>query len=192
MVALKPKQKILTDEINNLFTDAYRIFYELVVNITNIKINDIEIAKNLTQDVFILFLQKLQNGKFLSDMKESDKKINKWLLSSLQNVMYNHFREVRKMANEIALAEAYDNISLSFTNGMRETRLIIEEALEILSDDELPIFHYIADLNYSYQRTGEILGLTRRQIERRYFTIVRKIIIYLKEKKGINSLEDLL
>jgi DNA-directed RNA polymerase specialized sigma24 family protein len=53
------------------------------------------------------------------------------------------------------------------------------------------IFDLIAISNYTYEEAGKYLGMAKYQVRYRYNAISKRILLYL-QKKGINSLEDLL
>ncbi len=94
---------------------------------------------------------------------------------------------------EADIDSIFTDISLTFVNGFREARLIIEDTLNtILSkEDDRNFFDLIAVSNFSYSETAKLLGLTKRKVEYRYRQLVKEIITELK-KRGIKELEDLL
>ncbi len=193
MTALDSKRNIMANEINNLFSDIYRDYSDLIVNSINVSINRIDIAENIAHEVFIKFLLELDKTTFFNDMKTSYKRARKWLFKAMQNDLLHYYRDERNMPEETAIAEVYENAALIFINGMRDTRIIIEEAIETLEDErELLIFQYVAVENRSYKETGQILGLSKKQIRTRYGVVTGKILNYLKEKRGIENLGDLL
>ena len=115
-----------------------------------------------------------------------------WLLVAVKNVLYEHYRKVKNMPDDIAEAEAFNDVSLTFVNGFRDTRLIIDEAMKSIEDKtDMLIFDLVAVQNYTYEETGDELGLSKRQVKYRYGLIVRSIIEFLNGK-GIHKIEDLL
>ena len=109
----------------------------------------------------------------------------------MRNVVYRYYE--KKSKTPVDIDTVFGDISLTYVNGFKDTRLIIEEAMENveLNEEELLIIDYIAFNNYSYTKTGEAMGLSKRQIGYKYLHAVKKIISYL-ESKGIKDIEDLL
>ena len=110
----------------------------------------------------------------------------------MRYVTYRYYEKQSKNSENID--KMFQDIALTFTNGFRDTRIIINDAIENteMSDEERLIFEYIAVYNYSYSNTGTILGLSKRQIGYRYLKIVSSILEYLKAHHGIEGIEDLL
>ena len=94
----------------------------------------------------------------------------------LKNVVLRFYS--KKRGPEADIDTIFDDVSLTFVNGFRDTRIIIEEAIANvdLSKEDTTILEYIAYNNYSYSHVGAILGLSKRQVGYRYLGIVKKIV----------------
>jgi len=164
------------------FTEAYSDFYPVVFGSIYTKIGNAVVAEDLTQEVFL---------RFLSEM-DKVRKIRPWLMTVLKRVLYEYYREKKRMSEDVALSETYDDVALTFVNGFRDTRIIISEAIEaIASEEDKLIFELIAVQNFSYEQVAKQLGLSKRQVRYKYGLIVQGITIFL-QKKGVNNIEDLL
>ncbi|MCP4132315.1 MAG: RNA polymerase sigma factor [bacterium] len=164
------------------FTEAYSLYYSVVFGSIYTKIGKTDIADDLSQEVFI---------RFYSNM-EKVYNIRPWLLSTVKNVLFEFYRKEQNMPDELADAEVNNDIALTFVNGFRDTRIIIDDAIENIEDPvHQSIFDLVAVQNYSYERAGKQLGLNKRQIKYRYGLIVKSVLDFLK-KSGIESIEDLL
>ncbi|MCP4138393.1 MAG: sigma-70 family RNA polymerase sigma factor [bacterium] len=193
MTTTDKKHDAILDNRNNFFSEVYRDYFPLIRNSIVTDVDSFDIAENLSHDVFFTFLLKLDNPDFFDDMKKNHRKVRKWLFETMKFTFINYYRKEKNMPDEISPHDVFENIALTFTNGMRDTRIILEEAVKTLTGErELLIFDYVAVQNYSYKKTGQILGFSKKQVSTRYNVIVNKILNYLKEKKGINNLEDLL
>lgn len=166
------------------FTEAHNNYYPLVFSTVHTKVENVDDAKDICQEIFIKFYEKF-------DEIENHRK---WLYGALRFAVLNYYRAKRRNTN-ITLDEAFPDLSLTFVNGFRTARIIISEAIEstenFLDDTERTLFDLIAVYNYSYSETGKELGFSKRQVEYKYKRIVDKITDYLK-KRGIGNLEDLL
>jgi len=163
------------------FTDAYMDYYPLVFGAIYSKVGNKEEAEDICQEVFIIFFDKYD---------EIENK-RRWLYGTLKNVVLRYYQ--RKKDDHLDIDDIFNDVSLTFVNGFRDSRLIIEEAIEKIdcTEEDRLVLDMIAYNNFTYGHVAETLGVTRRQIEYRYGKIVKKITDYLKEK-GIKDMEELL
>ena len=173
-----PLKKIKRDRFSEIFIE----YYPLVLNTVFTKVGSKEDANDICQEVFILLYEKFDEVL----------NIRKWLFGTLRYVTYRYYEKQSKIRENID--KMFQDIALTFTNGFRDTRIIINDAIENteMSDEGRLIFEYIAVYNYSYSNTGAILGLSKRQIGYRYLKLVNSILEYLKVHHGIEVIEDLL
>ncbi len=145
------------------------------------KVGNKDNASDICQEVFLILYEKF----------EEVENVKKWLYGTLRNVVLRFYE--KKSNSDVNIDKIFDDISLTFVNGFRESRIVINEAIENieLTDEESLILNYIAFSNYSYSNVSRIMGLTKRQVGYKYLGIVKKILKYL-EGKGIRNIEDLL
>ncbi|MCP4132766.1 MAG: hypothetical protein GY754_17505 [bacterium] len=100
------------------------------------------------------------------------------------------------MSEDMALLEASGDIAFTYINGFRDTRIIIQEAInaisELTEDSDMNIFYLVAIQNYSYRQACQTLGMGKRAVEYRYKKVISSILDFLKNEKGIKSFEELL
>ncbi|MCP4133911.1 MAG: sigma-70 family RNA polymerase sigma factor [bacterium] len=163
------------------FSQLYSQYYPLVFNTVYSKTGNRDDAYDISQEIFIIYYEKFE--------KIGDNR--KWLFGVLRNVVLRHYSQ--KSNTTVDIDSIFEDVSLTFVNGFRDTRIIIEEAIENIeiSEEDRTILEYIAYNNYSYTHVGSILGMTKRQVGYRYLAIVKKILEVLREK-GIQNIEDLL
>ncbi|MBN1498801.1 MAG: sigma-70 family RNA polymerase sigma factor [Spirochaetes bacterium] len=166
------------------FTEIYDKYYILVYSTVYTKVSNEADANDISQEVFIRMYNKMDE---IEDYK-------KWLYGTLKLVVFEYYRSKKK--NESTdIDEIFNDVALTFVNGMRESRIIIESAFKqlegMLTEEEQMVFELVAFFNYSYKETAVHTGLTKRKVEYRYRNIVSKVMDILK-KQGINSLEELL
>lgn len=171
------------DKNTRMFTDLYNEYYTIVFSVAYSKMKNVDTAQDLTQEVFTRFFLKLN---------EIDNH-RRWLLSALKYVILEHYK--KNTANDLDIEELYEDINLSFVNGFRDSRIIIEEALDNIDNfgDEKGkvIFDLVTVYRYTYKEVGAQLGITERQVRYKYTQIVSTLFDYFKSK-GIKGLEDLL
>jgi RNA polymerase sigma factor (sigma-70 family) len=162
------------------FIRAFEMHYHTVFNAVYQRVNNIEDAEDICQDIFTILLKKFDE---VTDVR-------RWLFGTLKNSVYKYYRDRKPGVN---IDEIFQDISLTFVNGFRDARLTIEKAIEEAVDDGLDrsIFEMIACGEYSYASVSRITGLTVRKVEYRYSMIVKKIIENLKSN-GIREIGDLL
>jgi len=162
------------------FTQAYMEYYPLILSSLLTKVSNPEEARDLCQEVFIIFLEKydtIQNKRA-------------WLFGTMKNVVYRHYA---KKKPDVDIDEVFNDEGLSFTNGARDARIMIGEAIEHVecSEEDRVLLDLIAIHDYSYGSVAEVLGLSRRQVEYRYGQLAKSIMEYLRSR-GIKHLAELL
>ncbi|HON77212.1 MAG TPA: sigma-70 family RNA polymerase sigma factor [Spirochaetota bacterium] len=171
------------DKKTREFTEVYSDYYPIVYCTVYSKIGNPDDTHDICQEVFIRFYEKF------SEVQTP----RKWLLGTLRYVILEHLR--KKGGTDTDIDMVYNDVSLSFVNGFRDTRIIIEEALEDIeifgSEKNKLLFDMIAIYNFTYRETGRQLGMTERQVRYQYSIVMKRLIEYFKTK-GVADLEDLL
>jgi RNA polymerase sigma factor (sigma-70 family) len=173
--------KAARDDKNERFTMLYADYYVLVFNALYAKIGNENDVRDICQEVFLIMYQKLD------EIQEP----RRWLFGTLRNATLRFYEKNRKSADDID--RIFDDVAMTFVNGFRDMRIIINDAIEDagLSDEERLILEYIAIYGYSYARTGEIMGLSKRQVGYKYLAAAKKILAEL-HRRGVEHVEDLL
>ncbi|MCP4136909.1 MAG: RNA polymerase sigma factor [bacterium] len=175
----------MNKEDKNKFIEVYSEYYPIIVGVAYTKVKNKEVAEDITQDLFIAYLKKI-------DSIENDRK---WLYGSLRIEVLNYFTELKKRGEEVDIHdEEFESseIALKFLNGFQETRVMLKEAIgEIGDETDKLIFDYIGVQYYTYNEAAEVMGWSRSKVVRHYERIVSELRDYLR-KKGINNIEDLL
>ncbi len=177
----KKKKHAVKSKKREEFSKAYIEYYPLLFNTVFTKVGSKENADDICQEVFLIFYEKFDEVE----------NIRKWLFGTLRYAVLRYYE--KNPGQDVDIDKIFDDVSLTYVNGFKDTRIIISEAIENvnLTEEERLILEYIAFNNYSYTNTGKIMGMTKRQIGYRYLDIVERIIEYLNEK-GIEQIEDLL
>lgn len=172
-----------SDNNTRLFTEVYNEYYAAVFGAAYARLHDVDAAKDICQEVFIRFYGK---------MGETEN-YRQWLFSALRYVVLEYLRKHNTCEDDFA--DLDDSIAHSFVNGFRDSRIIIEEALNNISlfgdDKTKTLYDLVAVYHYTYKEAGEQVGLSERQAKYKYQQTVQKLVSHLKSK-GIRGLEDLL
>lgn len=173
--------KARQDDRNERFTRIYAEYYVLIFNSLYAKIGNESDVRDICQEVFLIMYEKLEE---IQDPR-------RWLFGTLRNVTLRYYEKKRKSADDID--HVFDDISVTFVNGFRDTRIIIGDAMENagLTEEERLLLDYIAVYGYSYARTGDIMGLSKRQVGYKYLGAAKKVLDELR-KRGVERVEDLL
>ena len=166
------------------FREAYSSYYPLVYNAIYARIKNVADTEDVCHDLFITFYNKL----------ETIEEPRRWLLGSVKYKILEFYKAKKK--KEIVDVEGLENdLNLSFENGMRDARIIINETIEdpdtYNSEKEKILFELIARNDYTIEEAGKVMGLTRRQAKYIYGKASHNILQKLREK-GIHEIEDML
>ncbi len=163
------------------YTQVYSDYYPYIYNTVYGKTNNEDDTHDICQEIFIILYEKF----------ETVENHRKWLFGTMRNVIFRYYE--KKSKTPVDIDNVFGDISLTYVNGFKDTRIIIEEAIaEVdLTEEETLILDYIAFNNYSYNKTAEAIGLTKRQVGYKYLGAVKKILSNL-ESKGVKNIEDLL
>lgn len=168
----------------NRLTEIYSIYYPVMFSAVNAKVCNTDDTQDICQEIFTRLYERLDEVE----------NVRRWLFSAMKFVILEYFRS-RKKNEALNIDDVFQDISLTFVNGFRDTRMLIEEAMSdkatFADETERVIFDLIAFNDLTYEMAAKQIGMTRRQIEYRYTQVVERIVRFLKGK-GINSLEEIL
>ncbi len=165
----------------NEYTEAYINYYPLVFSVVYSKIGNKDDANDICQDIFIIFYEKYDEVE----------NVRKWLLGTMRNIVLKFFQN--KKQGTVSIDDIFEDISLAYVNGFRDTRIMLNEAFENIesSENEKIMLDLIATHNFTYNNVAKLLGMTKRQVDYQYNVLVKRVIDYLK-KKGIMDIGELL
>jgi RNA polymerase sigma factor (sigma-70 family) len=173
---------IETENKKRKFPEVYSDYYAIVFSTAYSKIGNRDDAADITQEVFTRLCKKFEE---VDDPR-------KWLFFAVKNVIKEHRR---KSGDAEADIDNMDDVGMTFVNGFRDARIIIQEAIENMenfgTENGRLLFELIAVCGFTYQEAASELGVSRRQAEYGYGIITARIINYLN-KRGIKSVQDLL
>lgn len=168
------------------FRRLYAEFYPVVLSAIYVRTGNVEDAEDICHEVFVRFLNNL----------EAIEKHREWLMTAVQFEINNYYRKKANQRNGVIDIDVMaDDGSLLFENGFRDSRIILQEAIENESNFEnerdMILFHLIAVYGYTYREAGEYLGITKWRAEGMYKKTSRRLLGYFRDK-GIKGIEDLL
>lgn len=165
----------------DLFITLYERYYALIYSTAYSRLGSVDDAMDAAQEVFIRFHGKMQ------EVREP----RTWLYGTLRNVVFDMMKKKKPDLTEGDM----DDLSVVYVNGFRDTRLIIQEALQnetnFSDETDRVLFELVASYDFTYREAGEQLGISERQAKYRFGLAVRRITEYFR-LKGIARLEDLL
>jgi RNA polymerase sigma factor (sigma-70 family) len=159
------------------------MYFTLIYSVIYGKMRNTHAAEDITQEVFVRFYEKY----------ETIENHRVWLYGAMKNVIMEYARKHREI--DIDIETLFADISMSYVNGFRDTRFMIEEALNNKDNfgDEKGrlIFDLIALNNYSYREAGDAVALSERQTRYRYNQITNRLMEHFR-RRGVKGLEELL
>ncbi len=167
---------------NSRFTELFDAYYPMVFSAVLTKVDSPDDAEDICQEVFLTLYNKLDEVE----------DVRKWLYGTLR---YEVLAYYRKKNRNVSMDDVFDNVALTFVNGFRDTRILIDGVLEResaeLDQTERELLELVSVYRYTYDEAGKLLGITKRQARYRYGLTVNRILDSLA-KQGIRSLEELL
>ncbi len=172
------------DRNKSRFIEVYSDYYPVIFGSVCARINSIDDAEDITQEIFIRYFRKM-------DEVENPRK---WLYGTMKLVLFEFYRSRRDDITDID--DVVNDVSLSFVNGMRDLRILINDVLEdaeVYSNDDKNriIFDLVAIQKYTLEEAAREVGMSRDQVKYRYSLINRSILQTLK-KRGVSSLEEII
>lgn len=168
------------------FRESYSNYYPLVFNVVYSKMSNREDTEDVCHELFIQFYNKF----------EEIENHRKWLMSAISFVISNYIRKkATKSSNAMEIEDIENDPNLTFVNGARDVRIILNEAINnddnYSNEKERVLFELIAVNNFTYEKAAKQAGVTKRQARYTYEKVTKKILNYLKDK-GISNIEDVL
>jgi RNA polymerase sigma factor (sigma-70 family) len=171
------------DRITSAFSIVYSDYFGLIYSVVYAKINNADETEDICQEVFTRLYERFAEVE----------NPRTWLYGAVRLVMLEHFR--KKKGNDVNVDDLLDDVSMSYVNGFRDSRIIIGQALEDMNnyedDSERIIFELIAIHNFTYKEAAVQLGITEHKLRYKYNRATERLMQYFREK-GIKGLEDLL
>jgi RNA polymerase sigma factor (sigma-70 family) len=173
-------------ETKNGFRRAYTEYYPLVFSAAYMKTGNRQDAEDICHDVFFRFYNHF----------EEIEKHRGWLMKAVRFEITNYLSRKANRVSECAdIDDFMDDTHLSFVNGFRDSRIIIQEVIQdeanFESEQEMLLFELIAVYDFSYREAGKYLNMTRWQAEYMYRKISDRIMNQLR-KRGVKGIGDLL
>lgn len=173
----------LSRKTEKRFKDAFNAFYSVMFSSVCGKTGDPDAAEDITQDLFMRLYRKM-------DEVENTRA---WLYGALRIVMLDYYRA--KGRADADIETMLDDASLSYVNGFRETRIMIQDAIEapgtFENDIERSLFDLVAVNGFSYADAARHLDISYRQARYGFDKVSKRITAYFSGK-GIVSMEELL
>ncbi len=168
---------------NELFIQEYQNYQPLIFSVLFSKTGDVDTAEDIAQNVFIKLYE--HPGELNSTRR--------WLYETMRNELLNYFSK-KKARGKIAEMQNFEDVGLTYFNGMRDTRIIINDAIEAIATNEIDrsLIDLIGVHKYSFVRAAAELGLTVKQTNYRYKKLSTKIMDHIVREKKIESFEELL
>lgn len=168
------------------FRKSYSDYYSLVVNALYNRVKNLEDAEDICHEIFVSYYRKFDE---IHDARS-------WLMGAMRYSISNYYRKKEGSdSSYIDIDRLEDDVHLSFENGARDMRIIINDAIEnrdnYRDERERILFDLVAINHYTYDQAAKHLGMTRRQAAYKYRQVSRRILDLLKQR-GISRIEDLI
>lgn len=165
--------KIAAEEIINYY------YKEIYINVFK-QINDREIAKDLTQEIFISALKSIGN------YEEKKSSFKTWIYKIASNKVIDYYRsKYYKYTTIVEEIEGYDFISSHNIENEFQTKEDVELVMDIvktLSSNIQQIFRLKVFGDMTFCEIGKLLDISESTVKTRYYSAVRKIKKIVEER----------
>jgi len=165
------------------YTEDFTAHYSALFSAVHSRIGNFQEAEDICQEVFLRLYRKY-------DEVENTRR---WLYGALRIVMLDYYKQRGRA--DVDVDAILDDTSLAYVNGFRDTRLLLQEAMEAIYADEGErewiLFNLIAIHGFSLVQAGRHLKISYKQVRYGYEKAVKTLLAHLNAR-GIRSLEDLL
>lgn len=159
---------IKSNDISNIhfvFDLIYNEYVKLVAFTIGKYVNDIDVIKDLTQDVFVSFFENIENVK---------SSIKYYLISSARNLSLDYL----KKQNKIVLV---DDVSLDMFNSLDSYKYyyeLVTELNSVMSEKEVNIVILHKVDGYTFKEIGKIIGISHKNANKIYERALKKFKLY--------------
>ena len=157
------------------FENIFHTWYVPIRNFLYFKCGDIQVAEDITQDVFLKLWEK---------NNEVRPETVKQLLYTIANNMFLNMIEHKKVSLKFAenFIVGSDNESPEFKMELREFDIRLQEAINLLDEKKRTVFLMNRIEKMTYGQIAENLGITVKAVEKR----MQNALSFIKEKVEVN------
>jgi RNA polymerase sigma-70 factor (ECF subfamily) len=135
-------------------------------------VNDRDVAKDIVQEIFIYYYEKIQDGFFPQN-------IQSWLIRAVINKSIDYQHKKKKHTGLIALNETATDENQNFETQQRNA--LLHQAIAKLKPLEMKIIVLYSE-DYSYKEIAEIAEINFASVGKTLSRTLDKLKIILKEQ----------
>jgi DNA-directed RNA polymerase specialized sigma24 family protein len=106
------------------YSEIFSLYYPTVMNAVYSRVSRMEDAEDIVQNVFIRYYEKMNE---VLDARS-------WLLGALRFEVMNYYQ--KKSGGDAHMDDIFRDNPKSFTNGFRDSRIILEKAISGIREEE--------------------------------------------------------
>ncbi|HHH52036.1 MAG TPA: RNA polymerase sigma-70 factor [Bacteroidetes bacterium] len=162
------------------FKQLYLNTYGVLVNYALSKTNDLELSKEIVQNVFVKFWNNRERININSSIKS-------YLFSMVRNNIIDHYRKVEKISD---LSDARDykdstEIDIDKDAEILEFKYNLKKAISQLKEKRRKIFELSKFEGLTYREIADYLKISERSVEDNMAKAIKEIREYFIVKKLI-------
>ena len=156
------------NEFTTFYTDNRERLHHYLIR----RCGDAQLAADIVQESFTRFWEQYrhhgENGALL--------------FTIARNLLYDHFRQVQKIANDNEKIEKCASASIEAEHEHKEQYRRTQEAIRTLPNDERYLLASVVERGYSYQEIADMTGLSVANIKIKVHRIRKKLQQLLTDK----------
>lgn len=179
MLSIEEENQIIRKAKNDpvYFEKIYKEFFTSVASYVSYRIEPVEDARDLTQEIFIKALLNLKK------YKPKGISVKYWLLRLARNQVYNEYRKKGQMTTYFELEDFQNELSMEEIEDFKNEQILIP-ALKALKESELEVIELRFFEKRSFSEVAQILEITENNAKVKTYRALdklRKELIYEKE-----------
>lgn len=167
------------------FNEIYRLYADVVFHFAHSLTNDVDLAGELTQQVFVKLWENREKTVSVTSLRS-------YLLAMIKNQVLNHYRQesIKKRHVENASRERLAAVDESehASEGSGNYLILAERAIAMLPPKRRRIFEMSRKERMTYEQIADRLGLSKTVVKKQILMALRNIRDYLVKHRDAGAI----
>ncbi|WP_131539645.1 RNA polymerase sigma factor [Pedobacter nototheniae] len=161
--------------------DAFRILYQQhrkqIYKVAYLYVKSTFLAEDIVQNVFVKVWEHRENMTNIRSFES-------WIYTLTKNMILNYHKRIviKEHVNNAYQLEKSKEINNDTDHKLENAQYqkILQEGLELLSQQQQAVYHLIRNENLSYEETGKRLGISRLTVKTHFSRALQSLRVFFK------------